>query len=103
MQLHNLTEVDDLEIQRWLLTTIPNLTAHQKEEIKINEIVRFSKYKFYKRREKINNIWLRLTILLVIPVCIFLTIWLPFNFIITGYWGYSKFKWLHNWIHSVGL
>ena len=50
-----------------------------------------------EKGKKVNNVFLRLSIILIIPTIAIMVILLPVNFIITGNWGYSyKFEWIGN-------
>jgi len=105
MRIIDLEQVDDCDVINWLEKKIPNLTVHQKECIKRDEIIRFAPFYFMKRKQKIDNILLRLSILFVPLVIFILMIGLPFRFIIKGRWGYNSknMRWYTNWLHSCGL
>ena len=104
MRILNLKKAHDLDVQKWIFESIPELTAYQKQKIRDNEIVRFAPFEFMEHTEKVNNIFLRLSIIFIIPVFILLMIGLPINFIITGSWGYNKrFDWFAKWVRSCGL
>lgn len=103
MKIHNLERASDNEVCTWLFNKIPDLSPYQKEAIRQNEIVRFSKFYFYKKRQKSKNILIRLTVLFVPFVWIILFLSLPVAFIISGRWGYNKIEWFDKWINSVGL
>lgn len=104
MNYHNYKKVDDLEVENWLFKNIPEITAYQKQKIRDEEIVRFSSLKFFKRKEKVNNIFFRLTIILFPIVWILFFVSLPFNFIIRGRWGYSykSARWIDDWRNALG-
>lgn len=104
MRLLNLKQVDDFKVRNWIEKSIPELTVYQKEKIRENEIVRFAPFYFMEKGKKVNNLFLRLSIILIIPTIAIMVILLPVNFIITGNWGYSdKSKWIGNWITKCGL
>lgn len=105
MKLHNLEKVSNYKVQDWLKKSIPELTEYQKQRIRDDEIVRFAPFEFYKRRKKVDNFFLRLTILFIPIVWLLLVVSLPFNFIITGRWGYDydKLNWFTKWMNSCGL
>jgi len=103
IKLSNLKQASNFEVTEWLEKTIPELTAYQKEKIRDNQTIRFSPYKFYKRREKINSFPLRLTIIFIPIVYTILLIGLPFKFIIDGKWGYNKIEWFSKWVNACGL
>ena len=69
------------------------------------EIVRFAPFQFMKRRKKTNNVLMRLSIILMLPIFILLIIGLPFNYFITGNWGYcpEDLKWYSKWVTNCGF
>jgi len=105
MKLINLQRVSTVDVQEWLEKSIPDLTAYQKQKIRDNEIIRFSGFYFMKRGKKTSNILLRLSIILMVPVLFLLIISLPFNFFITGSWGYNEkqLDWYSKWTRACGL
>lgn len=105
MGLLNLKKASNIEVENWLLKKIPNLTKEQMRFIRDDEIIRFSPYRFYKRGKKTKNVFVRLSIIFIPFVFIVLAIGLPFNYFITGYWGYddNKINWLTNWLSSCGI
>jgi hypothetical protein len=103
MNLINLKRVSDYKVQEWLEKKIPELTPYQKQKIYDYEIVRFAPFYFMERRKKTNNIFMRLSIIFMLPVFLLLIVGLPFNFFITGSWGYKKLKWFSKWTSSCGL
>jgi hypothetical protein len=105
MRIIDLKPVSNYKVQEWLDSHIKELTPYQKEWIINEEIVRFAPFYFMERTKKTNNVLLRLTIIFMLPVLLLLIIGLPFNFFITGSWGYShdKMKWYSNWVSSCGL
>ena len=105
MNLVNLKRVSDYQVKEWLESHIKDLTPYQKECMRNEEIIRFAPFYFMERRKKTNNILLRFTIIFMLPVLLLLIIGLPFNFFITGRWGYSdgKMKWYSKWVSACGL
>lgn len=105
MKIINLQKVSDYKIEEWLEKNIKNLTPYQKEWIRNEEIVRFAPFYFMQRRKKTKNILLRFSIIFMFPIFLLLIIGLPFNFFITGNWGYNyeKMKWYSKWATSCGL
>jgi hypothetical protein len=105
MKLINLRRVNDYKVEEWLNKNIPELTAYQKQKIRENEIVRSAPFYFMERREKTNNILLRFSIIVMVPVFILLMLGLPFNYFITGRWGYNydKLKWYSKWTTLCGF
>ena len=104
MRLFDLEKVWDVDVERWLEKSIPELTSYQKERIRNDEIVRFAPFYFMRRTKKVNNILTRFSVIFLLPVFILLIIGIPFNFFITGKWGYSeKMRWYGKWVHSCGL
>lgn len=105
MKLVNFKKVWDRDVEKWLEESIPELTAYQKEVIRRDEIVRFAPFYFMERRKKVNNVWLRFSIIFMLPVLLLLIAGLPFNFFVTGRWGwnYDKVKWYSKWVSACGL
>lgn len=105
MNLVNLKKVSDREVRMWLEDSIKDLSPYQREYIRDKEIIRFAPFYFMEKREKVNNVLLRFTILFILPVLLVLIVGLPFNFLITGCWGYdhNKMKWFSKWVSSCGL
>ena len=103
MNFSHFKQASDYEVKEWLFKAIPELTPYQKERIRIDEVVRFSPYRFLKRRETVKvNFFFRLTVLLLPLYFILLILGLPIKLIITGKWGYGRqfidnfhYKWLH--------
>lgn len=105
MNLINLERANDYKVEEWLEKSIPELTPYQKQHIRDHEIIRFAPFYFMKKRKKHKNILLRLTVIFVPPVFILLAVGLPFNFILTGIWGYSykSVEWYGKWLAAIGL
>jgi hypothetical protein len=104
MRLIDLQRVPDYKVLEWIEKKIPYLTDYQKEKIRL-EMVRFAPFYFMERREKTSSILLRFSIIFMLPVLILLIIGLPFNYFITGSWGYDdgKMKWYSKWVSACGL
>lgn len=103
MKLFNLEKAYSYEVNEWLEENIPDLTKYQKQRIREDEIIRFAPFEFYKKGKKIDNIWIRLSIIFVPIVWLILVLGLPFNFILTGSWGYEEIKWVSTWLRSCGF
>lgn len=103
MDLHNLKPASSREIRDWIYEMVPELTVYQKEKIRQYDLRCCLDLYFFKEKNRVYNIWLRLTILPFILVWIILFIGLPINFIITGNWGYSKIKWFDTWRNSINI
>lgn len=103
MKLHNFKKAYTYKVHEWLFSSIPELTKYQKERIINDEIVRFAPFEFMEKRKRIKSFWWRLTIIFIPVIWILLVAGLPINFIIKGYWGYSKLKWFNEWMNRVGL
>jgi len=106
MNLINLQKVSNYKVQDWLYTHIKDLTPYQKEWMRNEEIIRFAPFEFMERRKKTTpNIFLRFSIIFMLPVLLILIIGLPINFFINGNWGYNheKMKWFSKWTNSCGL
>jgi hypothetical protein len=104
MRLIDLKKCENLSVENWLIENIPELTVYQKEKIRDNEIVRFAPFYFMERNKKVNNILLRFSIIAIPPILLLLIIGLPFNYFITGKWGYSyKMRWFGKWISACGI
>lgn len=103
--LHNYEKASDYEVREWIEKAIVEMTPYQKQKLRDSETVRFAPFQFMKRRKKVNSIWLRLTIIAMPFVWIFLFVGLPFNFFVTGRWGYKyeTIKWFDRWKCNVGL
>ena len=105
MSFHNYKRASDYEVRRWLEKSIPELTNYQKEKMRDFDFLRSSPFEFYIRRKKVKKVWLRFSIIFFPIVWILIYLSLPFNFILTGSWGYSNksIKWFTNWINELGL
>jgi hypothetical protein len=97
MTLFNLRRVYPQE-----LGTILEKRALNKPQDIVDYISR-SGLQVYKRNQKINNPWLRLTIVFFSITWLIFFIFLPINFLFTGRWGYSGMKWFQNWGRNLGL
>jgi hypothetical protein len=90
MRLIDLNKVSNYKVEKWLLENIPKLTDYQKSQIRNSdsdsEIIRFAPFYFMERNKKVDKIWLRFTIIFILPVLFLLILGLPFNFFITGRW-----------------
>ena len=93
----------------WLLRCIYNLALVsydvQKQKIRDWEIVRFAPFYFMQKNKRVENIFIRLSIVFLPFVWLILVIGLPANYIITGNWGYDdkKISWFSKWIGKIGL
>jgi hypothetical protein len=105
MKLYNLKRASDYDVVEWIEKRIRNLTPEQKQWIRDEEIIRFAPFYFFKKKtEKVKNVWLRLSIIFIIPIFFLLLIGLPFNFFITGNWGYAEnMRWFGDWCRKCGL
>lgn len=105
MGIHNYKKASNYKVIEWLENSIKELTPYQKQKIRDDEIVRFAPFEFYERRKPVKSVWLRLTIIVMPIVWLLIFVSLPFNFLITGNWGYKyeKVKWFDVWRNSVGL
>jgi len=103
MKLINLKQVSDHKVNKWLEDNIAELTAYQKERIRNDEMVRWAPFKFYERRKKVDSIWIRISALFIPLAWTVLVIGLPFDFLITGTWGYNKIDWFSNWSSACGF
>ena len=104
MRIYALKKVWDRDVVKWIEKSIPELTPYQKEKIRDNEIIRFAPFYFMERTKKVESIWVRLSAIFLLPVLILLLVGLPFNFLITGRWGYSeKMRWYGKWVSSCGI
>jgi hypothetical protein len=106
MKLHNLKEASNYEVENWLVKNL-KLTKDQERDLRNYEFVRISPFYFYKKKEKVDNIWFRLTLLFFPIIWILLFITLPVNFIITGKWGYNDknilIRLIHDWMQKLRL
>jgi len=104
MNLFKYNKVWDSDVERWLINSIPELTAYQKQCIRDDEIVRNSGYIIMEEAaKKTNNVFIRLSIVFVGPVLLLLYLGMPFNYIITGRWGYGYVNWVVKWLRAVGF
>lgn len=100
----NLKKVSYFEFRDHIKEKI-ELTPYQKE--KLNDMLDYSGYYIYKNNnDKKSNILWRITIVFVLPYILFMYIFLPIKYIITGEWGYGH-KFLDNfhnpWFKKIGL
>lgn len=102
----NLTKAHDYEVRDWLIKAF-KFTDYQKSLLRSNEdIIRYAPFKFYKRKPKQDNMWIRLTLVFVPLVWLIMILGLPLNFILTGIWGYPNnkvYKFIMNWFHLLRL
>lgn len=105
MYLHNYKKAPEHEVRKWLEESIPEITPYQKSEIYNREIIRFSPFEFMKRRERVSNIFFRLSILIMPIVWTLVVTSLPLKFLFSGTWGYSEkyIGWYDQWKMNVGL
>lgn len=102
MKLTNLKEARDYKVEEWLKNSELKLTVSQKQVLHDSEMIRFSPFKFYERREKekVSFFW-RLSIIFIPFYWIILFLFLPLSFLIRGKWGYGlKF---HDNFHAVWM
>ena len=104
MKLLNLQRVGNYEVCKYFKESIPNLTEYQKE--KLYDVIISAEFDYMQPRKKEKtNIWLRLSIIFLLPTVLLIIISLPFNYFITGSWGY-KFKaldWYTDWASKCGF
>lgn len=105
MILKNIKEVPNYKVEKWLNKNIKNITKYQEEWIRNEEIIRFAPFKFYEKKKKVTNIFFRISILFIWIPFVLLALNLPFNFLITGTWGYSNknINWFTAWAESCGF
>lgn len=101
MKFRDLKESSNYDVQKWLEEKL-ELTPKQKRIFREEEILRWSKFKFYERDIYVKSFWWRLTILPFGILFLILIIMLPFNFLFTGNWNY-RFKWIANWADKIGF
>ena len=77
--------------------------SYQKEFIRSGELVRYAPFEFYEKGKKINNIFVRLSIIFMPIAFIVLVFGLPINFLIKGKWGYDRLSWYSKWVSAVGI
>lgn len=102
MNLHNYKKVPDYKVQEWIEKSIVEITPYQKQKLRDNETVRFSPFEFIERRKKVENIWIRLSVIFLPIVWLSLVISMPFVYFFTGRWGYryDSVKWFDKWYNS---
>lgn len=103
MNYHNYEQASDRDVINWLEESL-NLTSAQKQKL-YNETYRYSPFRFFKKRKRVKNLVVRFSVVLIPIVFLVIFISLPFNYLVTGRWGYSydKIKWYDSWINSVGF
>ena len=104
MKLLNLEREGNYEVCKYFKENIPNLTEYQKE--KLYDVIIGAEFDYMRTRKKSTpNIWLRLSIIFLLPVVLLIIISLPFNFLITGKWGYKfdTLEWYTNWAYKCGF
>lgn len=104
MNLHNYKKAPNNEVRDWLIESF-DMTYEQCRKFYHDDILDDAPFEFFKEREKTENFWIRLTVIAYPIVWILLFIGMPFNFIITGKWGYDGklVKFLTKWLNSIGL
>ena len=107
MNITKLKPADNYEVQQWIEKNIVELTAYQKQKITESEMIRFSHFYFYKKRqkEKVFFLW-RLTILFFPIYIILVYLSIPIKFLFTGKWGLGS-SFINNvhskWTNKIGL
>ncbi len=104
MNLHNYEEASEYEVANWLRDSkVLNLSNEQKANV--FEAIKFSRFEFYKKRERISSVWLRISIIFYPIVWFLLFLVLPFKFIAKGSWGYriEDIKWFYKWGNDLGI
>lgn len=105
MSLYNVKEVSDYKVREWLFKSIKDLSPYQKERLIDDEIIRFAPFKFVEERDKVSNVWIRLTIMFYPIVLVILYLSLPLMFLVNGRWGYNSktISWFTQWSKNLGL
>ena len=105
MRLINLKRVSDHDVRKWIEDNVVEMTPYQKQRLHYDEVVRFAPFYFMEERKKVKNVFVRFSVIFIIPIFILILIGLPINFFITGEWGYSdgKMKWFSKWVSACGL
>lgn len=76
-------------------------TDMSKEEVE--NVLRNLDLKFYKYKKiKVVPFHIRLTIIFALLLYLLMFTFMPFNFILTGRWGYEN-KYIFNWFKKVGI
>jgi hypothetical protein len=105
MKFSRLKKASDCKVEEWLVKQL-QLNNCQQRLLREREIVRFSKFEFYERKQekKVSPLW-RISILVFPIFWLILITGLPFTMIITGKWGYGDklYKFYNNWINRLGL
>jgi len=105
MNFSRLKRADDSEVEKWIKENI-NITDYGARRLVDEELIRFSPFKFYKKREikKKNFLW-RLTAPVFILYCIVMMFAIPFKWLFTGD-RYLPQKFLdgfhYRWIEKMG-
>ena len=105
MRIVSLKECFSSDVQKWFFDNIPNITDYQKEKMREDEMIRFAPFYFMEKGKKVDNILVRFSIIFMLPVLILLIVGLPFNFFITGRWGweYKFVRWFGKWMRACGM
>lgn len=96
-----LRQVWDGKVAKWLRENIPEITTYQKEKIDAEFVRDMPFYLFEKRDSKQGNILWRLSLIPYLVMYVILVLGLPFNFLITGEWGYVKIEWMMSWSNRI--
>ena len=108
LNFSRLEEAQDYEVYNWIQEEIVGLTDHQKECMRDNNMIHFSKFEFYKARpqeDKVKLGW-RFTFPLFIVFWLTLFFSLPLAFLISGELGHNqKFidKVYAPWANKLGI
>lgn len=89
---------------------IPNFRKSFPELSKVNDEELCDRFidlnmEFYCEEKVPVSFWLRLSLPFAIVVAVLLFVGLPFNFLVTGKWGYSlgEKNYILNWFRALGL
>ena len=105
MNIFNYEKMGRYEFFEWMIKSVPDITPSQREKIRDLVFLQCLSFVPVKRAEKVGNFWLRLSAIFILPTMVILLCGIPFNFIITGRWGYSiKYVgWYGKWVRKCGL
>ncbi len=105
MNLSRLVRADKFEVMEWLVRDL-NLTREQRQKLMISDAIRLSPFEFYKLKERTPvSFWWRMSLLLIPFYMLFILLYKPFHFLITGKWAFNReFERFHyGWMRKIRI
>lgn len=104
IHLSRFKEANSLEAQHWFFKNIPDITDEQIYLMSRKNLFGCCPFRFFKQRDKVkvSPLW-RLTLFPFFLVVLLGVLWLPFNLMITGVWGYNRVGWLSSWSAKLNI